>query len=393
MQLVGTFPLAPRILRPKVNADHERSQMTAYAMTPDPARDYSLIGRDSERALAQGLVAAEWYHSEIPRKRMKALMRRTDGPAIRDTILWFALLAASGLGGYWFWGSWACVPFFLGYGILYGTASDSRWHESGHGTAFRTAWLNDALYQLASFMNMKEPTLWRWSHARHHTDTIIVGRDREILAMRPPDVARLVLNVVGLRDALDVVVSVVRHAGGRLTAEEATFIPEGERHRVHLEARVWVAIYAIVVAIAVGLDSWLPLMYVGLPSLYGRWLAHYFAFTQHAGLAENVLDHRLNSRTVYMNPVLRFLYWNMNYHIEHHMFPMVPYHALPELHRELRHDLPVPCRSTIAAYREILPALRRQMREPGYHLQPQLPPTAKPFRPELHEVVVGATDD
>ena len=96
-------------------------------------------------------------------------------------------------------------------------------------------------------------------------------------------------------------------------------------------------------------------MYVGLPSLYGRWLAHYFAFTQHAGLAENVLDHRLNSRTVYMNPVLRFLYWNMNYHIEHHMFPMVPYHALPRLHAELRADLPAPCPSTIAAYREILP--------------------------------------
>ena len=48
---------------------------------------------------------------------------------------------------------------------------------------------------------------------------------------------------------------------------------------------------------------------------------------QHGGLADNVTDHRLNSRTVYMNPVSRFIYWNMNYHVEHHMFPMVPYHA------------------------------------------------------------------
>ncbi len=103
------------------------------------------------------------------------------------------------------------------------------------------------------------------------------------------------------------------------------------------------AIYLVVIALAVALGSWLPLLYVGLPSLYGRWLTHYFAFTQHAGLADNVLDHRLNSRTVYMNPVMRFLYWNMNYHIEHHMFPMVPYHALPRLHEELRDDLPTPC--------------------------------------------------
>jgi fatty acid desaturase len=351
-------------------------------------RDYSLIGLDSERAQEQGLIAAEWYHSEVPRKRMKALMRRSDGPALRDTAIWFGLLVLTGFGGYWFWGSWACVPFFLAYGVLYGSASDSRWHESGHGTAFRTSWLNDVLYQVASFMNMKEPTLWRWSHARHHTDTIIVGRDREILAMRPPDALRLVLDILGLRAAIEVVMSVIRHAAGRLTAEELTFIPEPERRKVVREARAWTFVYAGVIALAAGTGSLLPLMYVGLPSLYGRWLAHFFAFTQHAGLAENVLDHRLNSRTVYMNPVLRFLYWNMNYHIEHHMFPMVPYHALPALHEELRHDMPAPCRSTIEAYREILPALRRQMRDPEFYLKRELPPTEKPFRADLHQVVV-----
>jgi fatty acid desaturase len=356
-------------------------------VTTTVEQDYSLIGRDSERAQEQGLVAAEWYHTEIPRKRMKVLMQRRDGPAIRDTLIWLALLALSGFGGYWFWGSWTCVPFFIAYGVLYGSVSDSRWHESGHGTAFKTQWMNDALYQLASFMNMKEPTLWRWSHARHHTDTIIVGRDREILAMRPPDALRLVVNVLGIRDAIDVAVSVGRHASGHLTAEEVTFIPEPERRRVVGEARAWVAIYLLVIALAISLGTFLPLMYVGLPSLYGRWLAHYFAFTQHAGLAENVLDHRLNSRTVYMNPLLRFLYWNMNYHIEHHMFPMVPYHALPRLHTEVRQDLPVPCSSTIAAYREIVPTLLRQMRDPEYHIRRELPPSAKPFRPDLHEVV------
>ena len=63
---------------------------------------------------------------------------------------------------------------------------------------------------------------------------------------------------------------------------------------------------------------------------------------QHGGLADNVLDHRLNSRTVYMNPISRFIYWNMNYHVEHHMFPMVPYHALPRLHALIKDDLPPP---------------------------------------------------
>ena len=77
---------------------------------------------------------------------------------------------------------------------------------------------------------------------------------------------------------------------------------------------------------------------------------------QHGGLADNVTDHRLNSRTVYMNPVSRFIYWNMNYHVEHHMFPMVPYHALPRLHEMIKHDLPAPNSSILDGYREIVPA-------------------------------------
>ena len=121
-------------------------------------------------------------------------------------------------------------------------------------------------------------------------------------------------------------------------------------------------------------------MYVGiLPSIYGGWLYLVFGLTQHAGLAEDVLDHRLNSRTVYMNPVLRFLYWNMNYHVEHHMFPMVPYHALPKLHEEMKPYTPTPYRGLFDAYREIIPALLKQVKDPTYHVVRKLPEGARPL--------------
>ncbi len=73
------------------------------------------------------------------------------------------------------------------YGALYASTSDSRWHESSHGTAFKTDWMNNTLYEIASFMVMRESSVWRWSHTRHHSDTIIVGRDPEIAVPRPPD--------------------------------------------------------------------------------------------------------------------------------------------------------------------------------------------------------------
>jgi fatty acid desaturase len=161
-------------------------------------RDYSLTGPLNAEAIANGLANADWYHTPIPRARMKALMQRSDGPATRDTILWIGgLIVTGGLGAY-FWGSWACVPFFAIYGVLYGSSGDSRWHECGHGTAFKTQWKNDVVYQIACFMMVRNPTIWRWSHARHHTDTIIIGRDPEVFTMRPPDLARLAANSFGL---------------------------------------------------------------------------------------------------------------------------------------------------------------------------------------------------
>jgi MocE subfamily Rieske [2Fe-2S] domain protein len=63
----------------------------------------------------------------------------------------------------------------------------------------------------------------------------------------------------------------------------------------------------------------------------------------------------------------------MNYHVEHHMFPLVPYHALPGLHAMVKEDCPEPCPSLIDTWREIVPALFRQAKDPAYHIKRRLP--------------------
>jgi fatty acid desaturase len=346
-------------------------------------RDYGLFGADGKRAVETGLAAAEWYHSEISRKDMKALMKRDDQPAIRDTfILYICMIAFAGIG-IALWPSWWSAPFWLAYGVLYGSASDSRWHECGHGTAFKTPWMNTVVYQIASFMMVRNPFEWRWSHFRHHTDTIIVGRDPEIVFMRPPHVARIASNFFGIADAWHGWVTMLKNAAGMIDEEVRTFVPDVDQPKLILTARIWTAIYAAIIALAVATGSILPLMVIGLPRLYGAWHHVMTGILQHAGLAENVLDHRLNSRTVLMNPISRFIYWNMNYHVEHHMFPMVPYHRLPELHEKIKHDLQAPNRSIRQAYAEAWPYLVRQFRGEEVCLRRELPSSAKPYREDL----------
>ena len=340
-------------------------------------RDYGLTGPSSRLAEERGLVNADWYRPDLPREVIKDLTARRDGPAIRDTAIWLAALLAAGGAAWASWGTWWTVPCLIVYGLLYGSVNDARWHEAGHGTAFRTRWMNDALYQLSSFATLREPEIWRWSHARHHTDTIIVGRDPEIVAMRPPEMVRFLLSFLGIPHAIASARGVARHVFGIRGEAERTFIPEHAWPSIFRTARIWVVIHLAVIGTAVWTGSILPVLLVGpLPTMYGAWLAYTLGVTQHVGLAEDVLDHRLNARTIRMNPVLRFIYWNMNYHLEHHLYPMVPYHRLPDLHGIIKDDLPPIYPSTFAAWREIIGAIRIQLREdPEFYVERQLPET------------------
>ena len=141
-------------------------------------RDYSLVGPERANAINRGLAEAQWYVSPVPREEMRALMERSNATAARDTALWIALLVGSGYLAHLSWASWWMIPAFFVYGTLYGSVSDSRWHECGHRTAFRTGWMNEVVYYLASFMIWREAVSWRWSHVRHHSDTIVAAATR-----------------------------------------------------------------------------------------------------------------------------------------------------------------------------------------------------------------------
>lgn len=313
----------------------------------------------------------EWYQPQIPRQRLRELMRRSDAPALRNFGLWLFLLGGSGYVAFLSWGTWWAVPAFLVYGTLY-SSSDARWHDCSHGTPFRTRWINEMFYHICSFMTLREAHLWRWSHSRHHTHTIIIGRDPEA-GTRPPPLLAMASNLLYLHAGFFELKKIFLHACGILSDETKDFVPQSERGKMIFTSQVYVAVLVGVVAWAVFARSFLPLMFVATPRFYGGTLFYLCALTQHAGLAENVHDHRLNTRTVYLDPFSQFIYFNMNYHIEHHIFPMVPFHALPQLHEEIKDQLPRTYRGLTDAYREIVPLLLRQAKDPSYFLLRELP--------------------
>ena len=78
-------------------------------------------------------------------------------------------------------------------------------------------------------------------------------------------------------------------------------------------------------------------------------------------------DFRLTTRTFYLNSaIVRFWYWHMNYHIEHHMYAAVPCYHLATLHEAIKHDLPPTPNGFVETWRAIGTTLRKQALDPSY---------------------------
>ena len=341
-------------------------------------RNYGLSGGNQDAVKLDGVriesrVEEQWWKPKLTRQQMREIMLRRDRPALWHFGLWFVLIGVSAYLAAISWGTWWAIPAFLIYGTIY-TSSDSRWHETGHGTPFRTHWLNEIVYYIASFMAIREAYMWRWSHSRHHTHTYFVGRDPEIQVQRPADLLKILLDFFYLRSGPPEVWRLVRNAFGRPNADVLDFVPQRELPKMYWSSRIHLAIIAAFAVWSLAIGSFLPMMFVLLPRFYGGWLQQLLSLPQHAGLGEDTYDHRENTRTVYVNPVFAFLYVNMQYHTEHHLMPMTPFHALPKLHEAVKDQMPPVYKSLWEAYKELIPALIKQATgDPGYRVMRPIP--------------------
>jgi fatty acid desaturase len=316
--------------------------------------------------------APEWWAPKIDRKLLRSLMKRKNYRGFINVGLWILLLAALGyLGARMIWSPWCILVFFV-YGNVFGNCS-ARWHECLHGTPFRTPIFNEIVFFLASAADFRDILFTRWSHVTHHSYTIDTEVDLEIHVPRPAKIWKIILDFFYIYSGIILIAQLVLHTIGIPTKAARRVVPPSDYPRMFWAARAAFVLHLAVIALAVVLRSWLPILLFTLPRFYGGFLLYYYALTQHAGLAQDVNDHRLVARTVRLDPVNSFLYMHMQYHVEHHIFPNVPFHALGKLHKAVASQMPVPYRGLWDAWREMIPTLWRQRRDVSYYVRRNLP--------------------
>ena len=109
----------------------------------------------------------------------------------------------------------------------------------------------------------------------------------------------------------------------------------------------------------------------------------------HTGLMDNTPDFRLCVRTITLDPLSSFIYWRMNWHLEHHMFAAVPCYNLARLHSAVASNMPK-ARTLVGAWQEMRQTLKRQRQEPTYQFKTPIPsPTEEERKKDKLEASIG----
>lgn len=293
----------------------------------------------------------------IDKKTLKPFTRRTDRHGVIQIAGHLGLLILTGAAVWAMLGSWWVVPAMAVHSVVMAFLF-APCHECSHGTAFRTRRLNEAVYWLVCLIYLVPPTMFRYAHAAHHTWTQIRERDPDMVPERMT-VLDYVVYVAGFSFWKRNLQWFLLHPFGLIAADQRRFLPENEIPRVIREARMIMALYGAVAIAAIALGTAAPLILWIVPRLIGEPFMRWLRIAEHGECAESA-DLRENTRTTRASRLTRFLFWNMPYHAEHHLCPMVPFHALGRLHDEVGDRLHPVGENYPAVHAEVLGKISRK---------------------------------
>ena len=225
-------------------------------------------------------------------------------------------------------------------------------HECTHKSPFRSPWINEVVGFLSGAAILLPFQWFRYFHLAHHRHTNDPENDPELAAPKPETWAGYILHVSGVPYWTSQIRTLFRNALGSPSYD---YLPNRARFRIQTEARALLIVYTL--ALTTLLISPAILYVWLLPILIGQPFLRLYLLAEH-GRCPPVANMLENTRTTFTNRVVRFLAWNMPYHIEHHSFPSVPFHALPKLHEHMKDDLVSTSESYRAFTQEYLDDLR-----------------------------------
>ncbi len=202
-------------------------------------------------------------------------------------------------------------------------------HECIHDTVFQQRWLNRFFAHVCGFA-LFMPAIWfRHFHHAHHRYTQQLDKDPELLVEKPSSLFQWLAHVSGVMVWRDAILLLIQSL---YQSVRKPYMNQKYQASARLEMLMMLGGYAVLFVISIWLGSAVLLYVWIIPLFLGQPILRLYLLAEHTGCkaSSNMLA---NTRTVLTSPVVRWFTWNMPYHAEHHVYPSVPFHQLPKLHR------------------------------------------------------------
>lgn len=284
---------------------------------------------------------------------VRTLSERADGPGVWRAAVHLGLIGAGGAlialapSTPWLIAAMALQGVFIA--TLFGPM-----HEGVHYTAFRTRWLDEAVAWVAGAAILYNADHYRRFHYAHHRYTQDPARDPELLRPKPQTVAGYLYRVSAVPYWIDRITTLWRMARGDFSA--MPWAPPPTRPGIVRSVRAQLALYGAIAAGAVIAGSTAPLVYWLIPGLIGQPVVRFWLLAEHTGCTQDS-NGLTNTRTTLTIWPVRLLLWNLPYHAEHHLYPSIPFHALPAAHAQVRDRLAFVADGYLQVHRQLLPGM------------------------------------
>ena len=225
--------------------------------------------------------------------------------------------------------------------VIYGfslAAMFAPLHECCHRTAFANPRFNDLVAWLAGIFSFYNSSFYRRYHKWHHRYTRIPGKDPELEDPQPTNWQEYLLEISGWNWWLGKFATHYHVATGKL--DNMPYISEDAKDEVIRATRLQLAVYGGAIAFSLLFQQPWFITFWLLPLAVGQPILRFILLAEHTGCSKDN-NPLTNTRTTLTWFPIKFLMWNMPFHAEHHLYPAIPFHALPQAHQELKEHFQV----------------------------------------------------
>ena len=285
--------------------------------------------------MTQSTVAKAPQILEVP--VLKALNTRSNSQGFVRLTGHLAIMVTSGYLWLNLSSWWGKIPAIIVYGFSL-AAMFAVVHECGHRTAFASQKINDIVAWWAGVLSGYNSAFYRRYHKWHHRYTRVPGKDPELEDVQPSNWREYFAEVSGYYWWLGKIQTHLRIARGNL--DNMPYISEETKDEVINSTRWQLAVYVSAIALSLIFQQPWFITFWLLPLAVGQPILRFILLAEHTGCTK---DNNLltNTRTTLTWFPLKFMMWNMPFHAEHHLYPSIPFHALPQAHNKLKEHFAV----------------------------------------------------